>query len=101
MGHSNFGVSIGRRGLGAPGANVTSLGADGEYLTLTGTSVAAPFVTGAIALLWSEFPAATSAQIKFSVTQAYAAKRTSIVPPLLNAWEAYRFMSEQANRKRA
>jgi subtilisin family serine protease len=92
MGHSNLGVSIGRRGLGAPGANVTSLDAAGESLTLTGTSVAAPFVTGAVALLWSAFPMATSAQIRFSITQARATRRTSVVPPLLNAWEAFQFM---------
>ena len=53
---SNLGGSIGRRGLSALGAGVTSLAAEGEPLTLGGTSVAAPFVTGAIALLWSDFP---------------------------------------------
>jgi subtilisin family serine protease len=90
--HSNFGGSIGRRGLGAPGAKVTSLGVDGEPVTLTGTSVAAPFVTGAIALLWSEFPAATAARIKYAIAQASAARRKSIVPPLLDAWAAYRLM---------
>jgi len=42
---------------------VTSLGSEGRPLTLGGTSVATPFVTGAIALLWSEFPAASAAQI--------------------------------------
>ena len=56
MNHSNLGNSIGRRGLGAPGDRITSLGAQGEPLTFGGTSAAAPFVTGAIALLWSEFP---------------------------------------------
>ena len=56
MNHSNLGSSIGRRGLGAPGDRITSLGAEGEPLTFGGTSAAAPFVTGAIALLWSEFP---------------------------------------------
>src|SRR5262249_16659767 len=48
MADSNLGSSIGRRGLGAPGDRVTSLGAQGEPVTLGGTSVAAPFVTGAI-----------------------------------------------------
>ena len=56
---SNLGHSMGLRGLSAPGEAITSLGVDGKPLTLGGTSVAAPFVTGAIALLWSEFPAAT------------------------------------------
>ena len=64
---SNLGGSIGRRGLSALGVGVTSLAAEGEPLTLSGTSVAAPFVTGAIALLWSEFPAASAGQIKLAV----------------------------------
>ena len=92
MGHSNLGNSIGRRGLGAPGDQITSLGADGKALTLAGTSAAAPFVTGAIALLWSEFPAATAAEIRFAVTQAYAQRRTTVVPPLLDAWAAYQLI---------
>lgn len=86
---SNFGSSIGRRGLSAPGANITSLGTAGQPLMLGGTSVAVPFVTGAIALLWSEFPAANAAQIKLAVTQAYQPRRASVVPPLLNGEAAY------------
>ncbi len=53
---SNLGSSIGRRGLAAPGQNITSLGTNGKLQISGGTSAAAPFVTGAIALLWSEFP---------------------------------------------
>src|SRR5438128_7013648 len=49
MDQSNLGNSIGRRGLGAPGNAVTSLGAQGPPLTFAGTSAATPFVTGAIA----------------------------------------------------
>jgi subtilisin family serine protease len=93
MGQSNLGGSIGRRGLGAPGGDITSLGAAGEPLTFSGTSMAAPFVTGAIALLWSAFPAATAAQVKYAVTQAYGPRRTTVVPPLLDAWAAYQAMS--------
>src|SRR5262249_53268633 len=53
MNHSNLGNSIGRRGLGAPGDQITSLGAEGKPLTLGGTSAAAPFVAGAVGLVWS------------------------------------------------
>jgi subtilisin family serine protease len=86
---SNLGSSIGRRGLGAPGHGITSLGANGNPLTLSGTSIATPFVTGAIALLWSAFPYATAGQIKLAVTQAHLQRRATVVPPLLNAWAAY------------
>jgi subtilisin family serine protease len=92
MNESNLGSSIGRRGLSAPGDGVTSLSAQGQPLTLGGTSVAVPFVTGAIALLWSEFPAASAAQIKLAVTQAYKPRRAAVVPPLLDAWAAYQIL---------
>jgi subtilisin family serine protease len=91
---SNLGSSIGRRGLSAPGEGITSLGAAGQSLTLGGTSVAAPFVTGATALLWSAFPSATAAQIKFAIT-ASTSRRTSVVPPLLDAAAAYQRMLTQ------
>ena len=92
MNHSNLGNSIGRRGLGAPGDQITSIGANGKPLTMGGTSAAAPFVTGAIALLWSEFPTATATEMKFAATHAYIPRRTTVVPPLLDAWAAYQAM---------
>ena len=92
LSESNMGASIGRRGLRAPGDGVTSLGAQGQALTLGGTSVAVPFVTGAIALLWSEFPGASAAQIKLAITQAQAPRRPSVVPPLLNAAAAHQIL---------
>lgn len=99
MGASNLGGSIGRRGLGAPGENITSLGAEGKPLTLGGTSAASPFVTGAIALLWSEFPAATATETRFAVTQAYAPRRMTVVPPLLKAWAAYQALAAAHARR--
>jgi subtilisin family serine protease len=92
MNESNLGASIGRRGLSGPGDGITSLGAQGQALVLAGTSVAAPFVTGAIALLWSEFPAATAAQIKLAIAEAFILRRASVVPPLLNAAAAYQIL---------
>jgi subtilisin family serine protease len=93
LNESNVGSSIGRRGLSAPGANIISLGTAGQPLTLGGTSVAVPFVTGAIALLWSEFPAASAGQVKLAITQAHQKRRASVVPPLLNGEAAYHNLS--------
>jgi subtilisin family serine protease len=98
MRESNLGRSIGRQGLRAPGEGITSLGAEGQPVTLGGTSVAAPFVTGAIALIWSEFPTATAAEVKLAVTRASARRRTTVAPPLLDAWAAYQFLAIQARR---
>jgi subtilisin family serine protease len=93
MGISNLGASIGRGGLGAPGEAVTSLGVT-TPLTMGGTSAATPFVTGAVALIWSEFPAAAAAAVRSAITQAGAPRRSTIVPPLLNAWASYQAMSK-------
>lgn len=92
MAQSNMGGSLGKRGLGAPGEDVSSLGPEGNLLTLSGTSLAAAFVTGAIALLWSEFPSATAVQIKSAVTYCHGWRRTTVAPPLLDAWEAYQVL---------
>ena len=93
LNESNLGRSIGRHGLRAPGEKITSLGADGQSISLGGTSVAAPFVTGAIALVWSQFPAATGAQIRLAFQEAHASGRGSVTPPLLDAWEAWKYVS--------
>ena len=96
---SNLGSSIGRRGLSAPGEGITSLGTNGQALTFGGTSVAVPFVTGAIALLWSEFPTASAAQIKLAITRAYQPRRASVVPPLLDAASAYQVLLTANTRR--
>ena len=98
--YSNLGNSIGRRGLSAPGDGITSLGVNGKQPTFSGTSAAAPFVTGAIALLQSIFPKATAAEVRFGVTGAHALRRVAVVPPLLDAWAAYQVMAtNQASRR--
>jgi len=93
LGESNLGSSIGRQGLLAPGEQVTSLSSDGRPQTLGGTSAAAPFVTGAIGLLWSEFPKARASEVKLAVTRRGRQLHRSLVPPLLDAWAAYQALS--------
>ncbi len=89
LGYSNLGSSIGRRGLSAPGDGIISCTTNGQSPTFGGTSAAAPFVTGAIALLQSIFPDATSADLKIGVTRGHVLRRSAVVPPLLDAWAAY------------
>jgi subtilisin family serine protease len=90
--YSNLGRSIGRNGLSAPGSGITSFTPQGTTTVSSGTSVAAPFVTGTAALLWSQFPTANAAHIKYALKGNTSAQRTRIVPPLLDAWAAYEVM---------
>jgi len=82
---SNIGSSIGRRGLAAPGLDIESLAPGGGSRRCSGTSAAAPFVTGVAALLWSLYPAASAMRIKRALTLPSTQRRRSIVPPLLDA----------------
>lgn len=87
---STMGRSIGRNGLAAPGT-ITSSIAGGGAGTLTGTSFAAPIVTGTVALLWSLFPAASASEIRAALL---GRRHTTLIPPLLNAEAAYHQMKE-------
>lgn len=82
---SNIGSSIGRHGLAAPGHDIESLAPGGGTRRYSGTSAAAPFVTGVAALLWSLYPAASAMRIKQALTLPSMQRRRSIVPPLLDA----------------
>jgi len=98
--YSNVGHSIGRRGLSAPGANITSLGPEGKLLVFSGTSVATPFVTGALALLLSLFPAASAAQVRLAIALAHPIRR-SVYPPLMNAGRMASALAQLTRRPEA
>lgn len=69
--------------------NITSISPSGGYTQMSGTSFAVPFVTGAIALLWSAFPNASPTVIMHSITSGKSLKPRSIIPLLLNVEAAW------------
>jgi subtilisin family serine protease len=96
MSQANVGRSVGMRGLGAPGEAIESLAVGGGMATLAGTSFAASFVTGAAALLWSEFRSASAAEVRAALVEG---PRRTVVPPLLKASAAYEALARVRRRR--
>jgi subtilisin family serine protease len=90
---TNLSASAGRNGLLAPGQSIVGVKAGGGFERADGTSVAVPFVTGALALLASLCPWANAAALRHAVT-APGIPRRSIVPPLLDATAAWRALMQ-------
>ena len=68
IGFSNFGRKTVH--VAAPGVGIYSTVPNNEVETMSGTSMAAPVVSGAAALLWSAVPTATAEQIKKALIQS-------------------------------
>ncbi|MGB8087272.1 MAG: S8 family serine peptidase, partial [Nitrososphaeraceae archaeon] len=62
---SNYGAPV---DMVAPGVGILSTYKDGKYAELSGTSMAAPHVSGGVALYESSHPGATPAQVKAALT---------------------------------
>jgi serine protease len=92
---SNYGATT--VDLFAPGSNILSTTRNGTYSTLSGTSMATPHVTGAIALVWDAHPNWTYQQvidaIKNTVDVKPAFQGISVTGGRLNVDRAVRYGS--------
>jgi subtilisin family serine protease len=85
---NNLGITIGKKGIMAPGVNITSTIPGDQISSMSGTSVAVPFVSATAALLWSIFPKATASDIQKAMLKSNVSRK-SIIPPLLDGEGSY------------
>lgn len=90
---AHIAASIGRFGLGAPGRAVVGLASTGGLEEFSGTSIAAPFVTGAALLLRCIYPTVAAQEIKHALIASRVGQQRSVIPGLLNAWAASQVLS--------
>lgn len=79
---SNFGPTISRRGVAAPGHEVLGYAPGGTTTVMSGTSVATAVATGTLALLWSARPQAQGRDLRAAVAQL--GPRNGPIPPMLD-----------------
>lgn len=94
---TNLGRTIGQRGVSAPGEHIVGLRPDGTRAVFGGTSAAAPFVTGAIALLYSLLPDLDRERLIWALTRARRG-RGALVPVPLDGWAAYQMLTGERIR---
>ncbi len=68
VGFSNYGRK--NVHVAAPGVGIYSTVPNNQIETMSGTSMAAPMVSGAAALIWSAYPSARAAQVKKALIQS-------------------------------
>jgi subtilisin family serine protease len=63
----------------APGAQIYSTFPENEYKSISGTSMASPGVAGVAALVWSQYPKLTAAQVKLVILTSGVPISTKVV----------------------
>ncbi len=88
---SNYGKKL--VDIAAPGVDIYSSYKDGQYKSLSGTSMATPMVAGVAALVLSKDPSATYQSVKDAIfrcgTPLSSASGTTATGRLVNAFNAY------------
>ncbi len=62
---SNFGAI--RTHIAAPGSGIVSTYTSNRYATMSGTSMATPFVAGVAAMIWSQSPSLSAQQVRSNI----------------------------------
>ena len=80
---SNFNRSVNLQGFMAPGNNIKSTAPNGKYSFISGSSASVAVVTGAISMLWSQFPQIRAYDIRYCLRKMSSSNRT-IIPKIFN-----------------
>jgi subtilisin family serine protease len=97
---SSLGRSIGGRGLGACGEPLPTIAGNGRPMLMGGTSTAAPFVTGALALLRAAFPSSGGAHVRHALVAGARGRRSTVIPPLMDAWGGFEVLDVDRPQRR-
>jgi len=98
-GFSNYGSCV---NVAAPGVDIYSTIPNNDYGNKSGTSMAAPFVTGLAALLWSHDDTLTATQVKNLIVQGAKVGGKQLWGPegyifyIINAYQSLKLLEEPA-----
>jgi len=65
----------------APGVSIYTTNLNGEYISVDGTSFAAPIVAGLAALIWSYYPQFSYKQIRYCIEESVKPLDIMVIKP--------------------